>query len=119
MTYQSMKSKTFDGNFDKSDKLIQTKMEEIKEEAEQQYSREDKLECQSDIVIGQHFTLREGEQILYDEDDERKTNSDIHEMFFVNELLIDDEKFNNVLMKKKKNSVESESVSSEYLDSDS
>jgi len=39
---------------------------------------------------------------MYDEDDERKTNSDIHEMFFVNELLIDDEKFDEFLLKKEK-----------------
>ena len=42
-------------------------MEEIKEEAENQHSVEDKLESQSDIVIGQHFSLREGQEILYDE----------------------------------------------------
>lgn len=89
------------------------------EETEQQISREEKLECQSDIVIGQHFTLREGEQILYDENYERKTNSDIHEMFFVNELLKDDEKFNNVLLQKKKISLKSESLTSEDLNSDS
>lgn len=119
MTYHSMKSKTFDGNFDRSVQRNPTRMEDIKEETEQQISREDKLECQSDIVIGQHFTLREGEQILYDEDDERKTNSDIHEMFFVNELLKDDEKFNNLLLQKKKISTRSESLTYEDLGSDS
>lgn len=39
---------------------------------------------------------------MYDEDDERKTNSDIHEMFYVNELLKDDEKFDEFLLKKEK-----------------
>ncbi len=36
---------------------------------------------------------------MYDEEDERKTNSDIHEMFFVYELLKDDDKFEKLLQR--------------------
>jgi hypothetical protein len=56
---------------------------------------------------------------LYDEDDERKTNSDIHEMFFVNELLKDDEKFDEFLLKKGKEEIKKESITSEDINSDS
>lgn len=56
---------------------------------------------------------------MYDEDDERKTNSDIHEMFFVNELLKDDEKFDEFLLKKEKEQVKKESISSDDLISES
>ena len=35
------------------------------------------------------------------DEDERKTNSDIHEMFFVNELMKDDIKFEMLLLKQK------------------
>ncbi len=55
---------------------------------------------------------------MYDEDDERKTNSDIHEMFFVNELLKDDEKFDEFLLKKEKEQVKKESISSDDLNSE-
>ena len=63
--------------------------------------------------------MREGDNILYDEDDERKTNSDIHEMFFVNEFLKDDEKFDEFLLKKEKVLLKMESITSEDLNSDS
>lgn len=36
-------------------------------------------------------------------EDERKTNSDIHEMFYVNELLDDDKAFEKLLRKMGKN----------------
>jgi hypothetical protein len=60
------------------------------------------MESQSDIVIGQY--LQNGDSLMYDEDDERKTNSDIHEMFFVYELLKDDLKFEKLLEKKSESS---------------
>jgi hypothetical protein len=56
---------------------------------------------------------------MYDEDDERKTNSDIHEMFFVNELLKDDEKFNEFLLKKEKVLLKKDSFTSDDLNSES
>jgi len=46
-------------------------------------------------VIGQHF-LSDTSSML---DDERNTNSDIHEMFFVNELFKDDDKFDTLLLR--------------------
>lgn len=55
---------------------------------------------------------------MYDEDDERKTNSDIHEMFYVNELLKDDEKFDEFLLKKEKEQVKKESITSDDLNSE-
>jgi hypothetical protein len=74
-------------------------MEEIQEEDLEMVTPaiDDKLESQSDIVIGQH--LRDGDSLMYDEEDERKTNSDIHEMFFVFELLKDDDKFEKLLQR--------------------
>jgi hypothetical protein len=56
---------------------------------------------------------------MYDEDDERKTNSDIHEMFFVNELLKDDEKFDEFLLKKEKSLLKKDSFTSDDLNSES
>ena len=56
---------------------------------------------------------------MYDEDDERKTNSDIHEMFFVNELLKDDEKFDEFLLKKEKVLLKKDSFTSDDLNSES
>lgn len=56
---------------------------------------------------------------MYDEDDERKTNSDIHEMFFVNELLKDDEKFDEFLLKKEKSILKKDSFTSDDLNSES
>lgn len=50
----------------------------------------DYIECQSDIVTGMN-------NYSNDYEDEREINSDIHEMFFVNELFQDDVKFERVL----------------------
>jgi hypothetical protein len=80
-------------------------MEEIAEESEspENLVQPTKLECQSDIVIGQqHYSVRKDyeEFLMEGEDDERRTNSDIHELFFVNELLKDDEKFDRLLNRK-------------------
>jgi hypothetical protein len=69
------------------------------------------MESQSDIVIGQY--LQNGDSLMYDEDDERKTNSDIHEMFFVYELLKDDLKFEKLLEKKSESSSPKEITSND------
>jgi hypothetical protein len=74
-----LKSKTLDGKFFDAKSIL----DEPKNE----------LECQSDVMIGQHFC----DNSMLDEDDERKTNSDYHEMFYVNELFKDDLKFCQLL----------------------
>ena len=68
-----------------------------KKETDEDHSNlSSKVECQSDIIIGWHD--KKGNSTWdHLSEDERKTNSDIHEMFFVNELLHDDKKFNKLL----------------------
>lgn len=57
-----------------------------------------KENCQSDIVVGQHFN----EDYFELSDEEQNAFSDYHEMFFVNELLKDELKFEKVLAKLRK-----------------
>ena len=64
-------------------------------------STKKKLECQSDVYVAHELWRKDLLEDLGSQEDgeERKTNSDIHEMFFVDELFKEDLKFENLLLK--------------------
>ena len=53
----------------------------------------DYIESQSDIVVGTNYNIDEAEF----EKDDRETNSDFHDMFYVNDLFEDDLRFFRML----------------------